>query len=215
MGCGHLQTESRDMNTLFENAVWAMQLGVRDYQANNPCRAVFAVQNLYSGILLLAQEVLVRKAPKATPEQLFGVRYKPVPDGRGGVKHVSASNRTVDLADIGQRFRDFGLAIDYGALRELNRIRADIECHSADDDLRESLREAIAKAVPIVAVLFRLAHEDMRASLGEAWQIMLEVQAAYERDLQQRREALRGSLISQLGLAGSKRRTAHPVRDFL
>ena len=128
----------RDMNTLFENAVSAMQLGVRDYQANNPCRAVFAVQNLYSGILLLAQEVLVRKAPKATPEQLFGVRYKPVPDGRGGVKHVSASNRTVDLADIGQRFRDFGLAIDCGALRELNRIRADIECHSADDELRET-----------------------------------------------------------------------------
>ena len=199
------------MNTLFENAVSAMQFGVRDYQANNPGRAVFVVQNLYSGILLLAQEVLVRKAPKATPEQLFGVRYKPVPDGRGGVKHVSASNRTVDLADIGQRFRDFGLAIDSTALRELSRIRADIECYSNDDEPRDNLREAIAKAVPIIAALFRLAHEDIRASLGDAWQIMLEVQAAYERELQQRREALRGSLISQLELVGSKQAGA---RDF-
>jgi len=202
------------MNTLFENAVRAMQLGVREYQANNPCRAVFAVQNLYSGILLFAQEVLARKAPKATPEQLFGVRYKPVPDGRGGVKHVSTSNRTVDLADIGQRFRDFGLAIDCGALRELNRIRTDIEGHSADDELRDNVREAIAKAVPIVAVLFRLAREDMHASLGDAWQIMLQVQAAYERELQQRRESLRGSLIPQLALAGNKRATARPMRDF-
>ena len=142
------------------------------------------------------------------------MRYKPVPDGRGGVKHVSTSNRTVDLADIGQRFRDFGLAIDCGALRELNRIRARHQCHSAHDELRDNLREAIAKAVPIVAVLFRLAHEDMRASLGERGR-MLEVQAKYERELQQRHESLRGSLISQLGLAGSKRGTAPPVRDFL
>ncbi len=56
------------MNTLFDNAIQSIQLGVEDYQANDPRRALSAVRNFYAGILLLAKEVLVRTAPGASPE---------------------------------------------------------------------------------------------------------------------------------------------------
>jgi hypothetical protein len=81
------------MNTLFENAVGSLQLGIEDYQANHPRRALSAVRNFYSSVLLLAKEVLVRHAPAANPEGLLGARYKPVPDGEGGVYYKRASHR--------------------------------------------------------------------------------------------------------------------------
>jgi hypothetical protein len=115
------------MNTLFDNAVQSIQLGVEDYQANDPRRALSAVRNFYAGVLLLAKEVLVRAAPNADPDDVLGARYKPMPDGTGGVSFEPATSQTVDFATLGSRFKDFGLRIDRAALTDLNRIRTQIE----------------------------------------------------------------------------------------
>ena len=56
------------MSHLFDNAIQSIQLGVEDYQNDDPKRAVSAVRNFYAGVLLLAKEVLVRRVPKASPE---------------------------------------------------------------------------------------------------------------------------------------------------
>lgn len=55
------------MSGLFENAVQSIQLGVEDYQDNDPKRALSAVRNFYAGVLLLAKEALVRAAPGGEP----------------------------------------------------------------------------------------------------------------------------------------------------
>jgi hypothetical protein len=170
------------MNTLFENAVQSIQLGIEDYQANDPRRAASAVRNFYAGVLLLAKEVLVRQAPEAKPEEIIGARYKPVPDGNGGVRHVPASHQTVDFSTLGERFKDFGLKIDRSALDDLNRIRADIE-HYYTNESRETVREAIAKAFPVVVDLFALAEEQPQV-LGDAWSVMLDVRAVYEKEVE-------------------------------
>ena len=52
-------------------------LGVEDYQSNDAKRAVSAVRNFYSGVLLLAKEVLIRAAPGANAVDVIGARYKP------------------------------------------------------------------------------------------------------------------------------------------
>ena len=82
------------MNTLFDNAVQSIQLGVEDYQANDPRRALSSVRNFYAGVLLLAKGVLVRRVPGAAPEDVLGARYKPVPDGQGGLHFVTAGHQT-------------------------------------------------------------------------------------------------------------------------
>jgi hypothetical protein len=146
------------MNTLFDNAVQSIQLGVEDYLSNDPRRAMSAVRNFYSGTLLLAKEVLVRQVPDANPEDVLGARYKPIPNGSGGLVFRSANHQTIDFGNIGERFKDFGIKIDYTALAELNRIRTDIE-HYYTSESREKIREAIARAFPVVVDLFRAAGE--------------------------------------------------------
>jgi hypothetical protein len=174
---------NNQMNTLFRNAIDSIQLGVEDYQANDAKRALSAVRNFYAGTLLLAKEVLVRAAPAADAAEILGTRYKPMPNGKGGVEYEPVAHNTIDFSQIGERFRDFKLSIDQSALKDLNRIRNDIE-HLYTNAPHETVREAIAKAFPVVMDLFRLADEDPRAELGYSWQVMLDVRSVYERELE-------------------------------
>ena len=179
------------MSQIFDNAVQSIQLGVEDYRANDPKRALSAVRNFYAGSLLLAKEVLIRAAPDADPDDIIGDKYKPVPDGTGGIQFERASRKTIDFATIGDRFRDFGLAIDSAALKDLNRIRSDIE-HYHTAETRETVREAIAKAFPVVSDLFRLAKEDPITVLGDTWGEMLDVRSLYEHELAECRKTYDG-----------------------
>ena len=174
------------MQNLFENAVQSIQLGVEDYKANKPARALSAVRNFYAGLLLMAKEVLMRKVPNADENEIIAADYKPMPDSLGGVKYVAKSKRTIDLETIGERFKDFGLKIDQNALKELSKIRNDIE-HRYSQKPHEAVREALAKAFPVAIALFRLAGEDPRKVIGEAWETMLEVHTVYK---QERNECL-------------------------
>lgn len=168
--------------SLFSNAVQSIQIGIEDYSKNDPRRALSAVRNFYAGILLLAKEVLVRAVPNADPDDILSERYKPVPDGSGGVIFKRVSPRTIDFVAIGERFRDFGLPINQAALNDLNRIRNDIE-HRYTDKPQQVIREAIAKAFPVAVDLFRLAGEEPHKVLGDTWQVMLDVREVYEREL--------------------------------
>ena len=127
-----------------------------------------AICNFYAGTLLPAKEVLVRRAPKANPRDVIGTRFKPVLD-KGDIKFEAAANRTIDFEEIGQRFKDFGLPIDRAALLDLNKMRNDIE-HHYTSVTRKAVREAIAKAFPVVVDLFRLAGEEPRTALGDVWE---------------------------------------------
>jgi DNA-directed RNA polymerase subunit M/transcription elongation factor TFIIS len=177
-------TGARDaaMNSLFDNAIQSIQLGVEDFQSNDPRRPISAVRNFYAGVLLLAKEVLVRAAPEADPNDVLATRYKPVPDGEGGVEFEPAARQTIDFSGIAERFKDFGLKIAKAPLHELGRIRNDIE-HFYTKLPREAVRDAIAKAFPVVVDLFRLLEEAPAAFLGDAWPVMLEVRSVYEGEL--------------------------------
>ena len=170
------------MRNLFENAIQSIRLGVEDYEAGEPARALSAVRNFYAGLLLLAKEVLVRKIPNAGEIEIIAENYKPVPDNSGGVKYIRNSKRTIDLNTIGQRFKDFGISIDEKALKELSEIRNNIE-HLYSQEPYDSVRQALAKAFPVAAELFRLAREEPRSVIGEAWDTMLEVRSVYEQEL--------------------------------
>lgn len=179
------------MNKLFNNAIQSIQLGVEDYQANDPKRAMSAVRNFYSGILLLGKEVLSRKAPKADLKDILGAQYKPVPDGNGGIEFRPRGKRTIDFSELAERFKDFGIDIDQSALIDLNQIRNDVE-HLYTNVGPETVREAIGKAFPVAVDLFRAIGEDPHSLLGESWQTMLEVRGLYERELAECRATFEG-----------------------
>lgn len=169
------------MPSIFENAITSIKLGVADYQSNDPDRALSAVRNFYAGVLLLAKELLVRQAPGADPKQLLAAKFTPKPDGQGGIT-FSTSNNTIDFHDIGERFKAFGLHLDEKALKDLARIRKDVE-HYFTTEPHNVVREAIAKAFPVVVDLFNQLKESPAQTLGDAWLTMLEVKALYDAEL--------------------------------
>ena len=135
----------------------------------------------------MAKDVLVQKAPKASVKEVLGTKFVPVPDGKGGVT-FEANNKTVDFNELGERFKTFGLSIDRSALGELNGIRNDME-HYYTNASSKKVREAIALAFPMVVDLFKLLHEEPTKHLGEAWEVMLEVKAVYDKELAEVRRA--------------------------
>ena len=65
------------MSDLFNNAVASIRMGVEDYTNKDGNRALSAVRNFYSGVLLLAKEVLVRTTPEARMQDVLAATYKP------------------------------------------------------------------------------------------------------------------------------------------
>lgn len=180
------------MNSLFDNAIQSIQIGIEDYAHNDPKRALSAVRNFYAGTLLLAKEVLVRQAPNAPVKDVLATKFNPTPDGKGGLK-FEANNKTIDFNEIGERFKDFDLKINRLALADLNSIRNDME-HLYTNATNEKVREAIARAFPVVVDLFKLLHEAPAKHLGESWAVMLEVKSLYDQELAEC-EASFGNLV--------------------
>ena len=168
------------MNSLLDNAIQSLQLGIEDYQNNDPRRTLSAVRNFFAGVLLLGKEVLVRQAPNADPIDLLSMRHRPKPDGAGGVK-LEGEGRTVDFETLGQRLGDFGVQVDRAALRELNRLRNDVE-HYFTKDSPDAVRALVAKTFPIVSALFRHARLEPQGLLGESWQFLLGIRTVYEQE---------------------------------
>ena len=172
------------MNSLLDNAIQSLQLGIEDYRANDPRRTLSAVRNFFAGVLLLGKEVLVRQAPNADPKDLLSMRHRLRPDGAGGFKIESEGRRTVDFETLGRRLGDFGVRMDRKALGELNRLRNDVE-HYFTEDSPDAVRALVAKAFPIVGTLFRHARLEPQDLLGEDWQFLLDIRAVYEQEFEE------------------------------
>lgn len=173
------------MNSLFDNAVSSIKIGIEDFQRNDSHRNVSAIRNLYAGLLLLAKEVISRKVPKADLDSVISARYKPIPDGEGGVHYTPDGKNTVDFLSLSKRFKDFGITVNEASfdksLKKLNLIRNDIE-HLYTSESDSVVREAIAKAFPVAVELFRLANEDPVECLGDSWKIIIEENDLYQKE---------------------------------
>lgn len=170
------------MTNLFDSAVQSIRLGIEDYQLDDPARAISAIRNFHAGVLLLAKAALIQQAPQADPKDVVGVRYKPMPDGNGGVVFEVSSSRTINLETIKERFQDFGLEIEHGRLMKLSQIRNEVE-HRRSNQPHEAVREAIAKVFPVVVQLFSILKREPSKSLDSSWEVMLNVHDVYITEL--------------------------------
>lgn len=164
-------------------------MGVEDFRQQDRDRDISAVRNFYAGVLLLAKEALIQAAPNADPELVIGAKLKPVPDGAGGLEMQQVGHTTIDFQQIGDRAKDFGVKLDHGALKALNRIRNDMEHHYTSEPAT-AIRAAISKGFPVVASLFRQLDEDPVARLGDTWATMLETKELYDQELKEARATL-------------------------
>lgn len=177
------------MPSLFENAVASIRMGVEDFRQQDHDRDISAVRNFYAGVLLLVKEALIRAAPEADPQHVIGAKLKPVPDGQGGIEMAQVGHSTIDFQQIGERAKDFGIALDHKALKALNSIRNDMEHHYTSESAT-AIRAAISKGFPVAASLFRQLEEDPVALLGGVWGTMLETKELYDQKLKEARATL-------------------------
>jgi hypothetical protein len=177
------------MNTLFDNAIWSIQLGLEDFKSNDPKRPLSAVRNFYAGLLLLAKEAIVRSAPDEDAKLLLAVKVDMRLSDEGKVVFEADGHRSIDFEGITARLSRFNIRVEKGLLTQLNRIRNDIE-HAHTQATQEAVRESIAKSFPVLVTLFRQMGLDPAEELGETWSEMREAKEIYEAELEECRATL-------------------------
>ncbi|PMQ06540.1 hypothetical protein DyAD56_03525 [Dyella sp. AD56] len=118
---------SQERNPLYQNALDAIRIGVEDFIMGEPPRLASAVRNLTTGLLLLCKEKLRRLSPD--DEILIWKHLKPVPGGTSAVKLEHFGQQTVDVNEIKERFKSFGVAVDFAQLERVVKVRNQLEHH--------------------------------------------------------------------------------------
>lgn len=163
------------MNPLLKNAVVSIQLGLEDFASDDERRIISAARNLYSGVLLLAKEVLRQLSPPGSNDILIRTKTKAVKEADGTVRLVGDGKKTIDRFEIEETFKQLQLAVDLSNLKRLADIRNDIE-HMHPQHAPALIQEAIADAMPIIRdIIVRELHEEPSALLGQpAWDALLD-----------------------------------------
>lgn len=168
------------MSEIFENAVTSIILGIQDFENGTEERMLSAARNYYAGLLLLAKECLISAAPEADAMDIIGAKFKPIPDGKGGVEHVVMGYATVDLAQLQQRFKDFGLPWPDVNIKQLQQFRNNLE-HYHLKEPASALGEAIAASFPMVVDFFKLLDEDPQEYFSDVWGTIIAERATFEK----------------------------------
>src|SRR5882724_9689847 len=100
------------MNSLLDNAIVSIQLGLEDYASEDKRRVISAARNLYAGVLLLCKEVLRRFSPPGSNDILIRTRKKAVKEAGGTVRIVGDGKHTIDRAEIEKTFAQLQLNVD-------------------------------------------------------------------------------------------------------
>lgn len=163
------------MNPLLKNAIVSIQLGLEDFASDDERRIISAARNLYSGVLLLAKEVLRQLSPPGSNDILIRTKKKAVKQADGTVILVGDGKKTIDRFEIEETFKQLQLAVDLSNLKRLAEIRNDIE-HMHPQRAPALIQEAIADAMPIIRdVIVKELHEEPSALLGQAaWDALLD-----------------------------------------
>lgn len=166
------------MTQIFDNAVVSLRLGIEDFETGDDDRMLSAARNYYAGLLLLAKECLVQTVPAADAMAVIGARFKPKPDGKGGVAHDPDGYTTVDLNQLKKRFKDFKLVWPDADISKLQRLQNDLE-HLHLKEPVSVLKEAIASSFPMIVDFFAILNEDPKEQLGTSWDTVLTEHKAF------------------------------------
>ena len=166
------------MSKIFENAVTSIILGIEDFETDD--RMLSAARNYYAGLLLLAKECLVHAAPEADPMHIIGAKFKPRPDGNGGVEYIVDGYTTVDLGQIKKRFKDFDLTWPDVKIERLQRFRNDLEHYHLKEPAGK-LREAIASSFPMLVDFFKILGKEPQEHLADVWDTITAERATFEK----------------------------------
>ncbi|HBN1933338.1 TPA: hypothetical protein L1360_003788, partial [Escherichia coli] len=190
-----------DAEKLYENAVLSIQLGIEDFQLSqkkpteggNPARALSSVRNLFAGVMLLFKFKLASSVKE--PEDAYRLVHIPPkdilpnPDGEGGMIWVPEGsfhkNKTIDVHHIKARFSTFKIHVDWDSVDKLHNCRNHLEHLHPNNSLGE-LSDFVANLFPVLTnFITDELFKSPKDVLGSAWEIMLEHEQFYSKQLQE------------------------------
>ena len=171
------------MDMLLKNAIDSIQIGLEDYKSSDKRRVISATRNLYAGVLLLCKEVLRRLSPPGSNDVLILTRKEVVKKKDGTIEFVGTGKKTIDRQEIEALFKQLQLKVDLSNLKRLAKIRNAIEHRHPKDD-PALIREAIAKAMPIIRNILNALHEKPSSLLeADAWEILRVEEQVFQEEL--------------------------------
>lgn len=132
------------MNTILANAIQSIQMGVEDFQSNDSRRSLSAVRNLSAGVLLLFKEKLRELSPIGSDEVLLKQAIFPCKGKDGAVVFRGRGRKTVDVAQIKERFQSLDIEVDWKSFEKMVSIRNDIE-HYCTNESNARVKEVLAQ----------------------------------------------------------------------
>lgn len=179
--------------SILNNAIASIQIGMEDFNSDDPRRVLSAIRNIYAGILLLFKHKLFEMSPPNSDEALLKTRILPVlSDTTGQIIWTGQGPKTVDVRDIRDRLTALGIeGIDWKRINNLQKIRNNIE-HYYTELTNDKMREAISDALHLILQFCEphlgVSPQDL---FGTAcWSLMLSVSAIYETELKSCRDNL-------------------------
>lgn len=166
--------------SIMKNAINSIQIGVEDFKSNDERRSVSVVRNIAAGILLLYKEKLCQLSPIGDKELLIKQNIVPVKSGNGEVVFEGKGLKTVDVQSIKERFKSFGVTVDWKRFDEINALRNNLE-HYYTSESPDAVREIVAKSFLLIRdFLSEQLSLEPKSTLGDdCWAILLEVKDVY------------------------------------
>lgn len=171
-----------DAAKLYDNALISIQLGIEDFElskSQNQARALSSVRNLFAGMLLLFKYKIA--ASVSNPSDAYKLIFNPPPiqpesDGNGGVIWIpdgKFKKTTIDVQGIEQRFKGFGIDVDWNTIKKLQDCRNHLE-HLHPKHTYGEVAGFVADLFPVLSDFIEnqlaLVPADV---LGSAWDKML------------------------------------------
>jgi hypothetical protein len=171
------------LDTILSNAVASIQIGVEDYQSQDPRRALSAMRNISAGVLLLFKETLRRKSPADSNESLVKLKIRPSTGPEGSVVFRGDGKKTVGVAEIKDRFKSLGISVDWKRVEAVIDTRNDIE-HYRTEIPSKRMMELVSTSFIVIRDFIASELEDDPAKLlgNPTWATLLEVADVYERE---------------------------------
>lgn len=179
------------MDTLLNNAVASIQLGIDDFQSQDQRRVLSAVRNISAGMLLLFKEKLRRLSPLGSNEVLVKEKTKPITDTNGNVVFVGVGKNTVKTSQIQERLTGLGVHVDWNRVKAVVDMRNNIE-HYYTDLNSGQLKRVLADSFVVFKnfISNHLGAEPVTLLGQETWQVFLDVAAVYEEVLKECQNAM-------------------------
>ncbi|WP_177324630.1 hypothetical protein [Pseudomonas sp. MOIL14HWK12:I2] len=183
--------------SILANAVSSIQLGVDDFrlaQQGDEARALSAIRNLTAGLLLLFKVKLQELSPEGSNEALLKARLVLQKSADGSPGWVGKGNATVDVDEMINRLDGLGIkGIDWSLLRQLQKIRNDVEHYYT--------KEPVSQVLQAISASFYLLRQFVPTHLKESpvdllgadvWYFIVEQQEFYDAEVKACWDALEG-----------------------